>query len=137
MDIKLTLNTAKLLAGGAAAAGAIIGGNASSKFVRDTYSQDIFGNPQRPIEANGDTTIIQVREPQGGSMTTKMVIAGAVSLFVGSALALGGTGLTASGTRQLARLGAGSALFGLGAGAIAGAGYINEQYNGGDFIPPR
>jgi hypothetical protein len=137
MQIKLNIDTARLVAAGVGIVGAGVGWRESSKLVHDTYSQDIFGNPQRPIETNGDTTIIQVREPQGGGMTTKMVIGGALATFVGGALALGGSGLTATGSKQLLRLGAGAALFGLGAGAIAGAGYINEQYTGGDFVPPR
>jgi hypothetical protein len=137
MQIKLNLDTVKLVAAGVGVVGAGIGWHESSKLVHDTYSQDIFGNPQRQIDTNGDTSIIQVREPQGGSMVMKMVIGGSIATFVGGALAFGGTGLAASGSRQLLRLGAGAALFGLGAGAIAGAGYITQQYSGGDFVPPR
>jgi hypothetical protein len=135
--MNITINTSKLVLAGLGAGAAIAGLKIGSSIVHDTYHEDVFGDPTRPIEQNGSTSIIQLRAPQGGRMTNYMMGAGAVAAFAGSALALGGQGVAAKGVTSMLRLGLGVALAVGGTGAIAGAAAINAQYSGADFLVER
>jgi hypothetical protein len=137
MNMNISISGSKLLLAGVGIAAAYAGWTAGSSIVHDTYKEDVFGDPTRPIEANGDTSIIQMRAPQGGKVTNYLMGAGAVAAFAGGALALGGQGVAATGLKSLLRLGGGVALAVGGAGAIAGAAAMNAQYSGADFLVER
>lgn len=135
----ITLNLSAARIGQIAVGGAALFGGykVASSIVRTAYREDLLGDPTRIVEIDGKTMIYQTREAQGGKLTNFTMGAGAAAAFAGGALVLGGTGVAASGVKQMLRLGGGAALFALGLGAIAGATAISAQYQGADFEPVR
>lgn len=135
----ITLNLSAARIGQIAVGGAALFGGykVASSIVRTAYREDLLGDPTRIVEIDGKTMIYQTREAQGGKLTNFTMGAGAAAAFAGGALVLGGTGVAASGMKEMLRLGGGAALFALGLGAIAGATAISAQYQGADFEPVR
>jgi hypothetical protein len=135
----ITLNISAARIGQIAVGGAALFGGykIASSMVRTAYREDLLGDPTRIVEIDGKTMIYQTREAQGGKLTNFTMGAGAAAAFAGGALVLGGSGVAATGVKNMLRLGGGAALFALGLGAIAGATAVSAQYQGADFEPIR
>lgn len=120
---------AQLALGGAVAYG---GYQVASNMIRDSYREDMLGDPTRVIETDGNTMIYQTREPQADRLSNYLIGAGAVSAFAGGILAFSApAGI--STIKAIARNVGGLGMIALGFGAIAGATATSAQWSGSDF----
>lgn len=130
LSLPLATRGVQIGVGAAALIGGAIGGG---MVIKNTFRNDLLGDPTRVVEVTNGRIIDQSRSAQGPGLTKAFMGIGGLTAGIGFATMLGGGAEAAqTGARALLRHGGGAMLFAGGLGLIAGSIGASMYFSGTD-----